>query len=238
MLDISVILPCYNESLHLPITLEALASFLGNLHREYEIIVSDDGSSDATPSLNWSSYHDQFRARYVRSNVNAGKGAALRQGLLAHRGRIVFFTDADLPVELEALARCLSKLENNECDIVIGDRRLAGSKAVGSSAMSRRIASKLFNIGVQLLVLPGYTDTQCCMKGFSAQALHKVLPASSLTSYAFDVELLYLAKLQGLRIERIPVVWKDSRASLPLGRLLCFLLACLIDVWNVRLSSR
>jgi dolichyl-phosphate beta-glucosyltransferase len=150
----------------------------------------------------------------------------------------VFFTDADLPVKLEAVTMSLSILENNESDMVIGDRRLAGSKAIGSAPIRRHIASMVFNFGVQLLALPGYTDTQCCMKAFTKEALQKVLPETFLTSYAFDVELVYLAKLHNLRIKRIPVFWKDARANVSLKRLTHIILSSLKEVAYVRFRKR
>jgi dolichyl-phosphate beta-glucosyltransferase len=235
-LEFSVVLPSYNEAATLPKTLNNLSSFLEKLNKKYEIIVSDDGSTDSTFSLDWTNYHNQFRVKYIRNEKKAGKGAALRQGLLACCGRYIFFTDADLPIDLEALARGLFLLENNETDIVIGDRKLPESKAVGSAHQSRFIASMLFNIGVQLLFLPGYTDTQCPMKGFTKEALTKVLLASFLISYAFDAELLYLATLYGMRIKRIPVFWKDVRGYIPLIRLTYIVVSCLKDLILVRFT--
>jgi len=235
--DISVILPCFNESHTIPQTLEILSEFLDSINRKYEIIVSDDGSTDMTPKLDWQSYYNQFCVRYIRSDINSGKGAALRQGLLSSRSKFIFLIDSDLPVELEALARCLTILENNEADLVIGDRKLSESKAIGSAPKSRFIASKLFNLGVQILVLPGYTDTQCPMKGITREAMSQILPACFLTSFAFDVELLYLAKLHGMRIKRLPVTWRDARADIPVGKLTYLVLTCLKDVALVRLKN-
>jgi len=119
-------LPCYNEGAQLPTSLENLSHFLESLDKEYEIIVSDDGSNDMTCNLDWQKYSSNFNIKYIRSNSNIGKGAALKRGLEACQGRFVFFTDADLPVKLEAIAISLNILENNKSDVVIGDRRLAG----------------------------------------------------------------------------------------------------------------
>jgi len=96
----------------------------------------------------------------------------------------------------------------------------------------------VFNLGVQLLALPGYTDTQCCMKAFTKEALQKLLSEAFLTSYAFDVELVYLAKLHNLRINRIPVYWKDARAKVPLKRLIHIIFSSLKEVAYVRFRKR
>lgn len=235
---VSVVIPCYNESAHLYNSLNSISKFLQGLSKSYEIIVSDDGSTDDTSGLDWRQFKDHFNAQYIRSDTRNGKGAALRHGLKMGKGRYIFFTDADLPVDLEAIKESIKFLEERKFEIVIGDRRLPESQVIGSSATSRRVASKIFNWGVQLLVLPGITDSQCCMKGFENKALNKLLRHSSLDSYAFDVELLYLAKLYHLRIKRIPVVWKDLRAVLPLKKLIRMLTTSLLDVVIMRLNHK
>jgi glycosyltransferase involved in cell wall biosynthesis len=236
--EISVVLPSYNEGTLLSSTIEALSNHLSSLQRKYEIIISDDGSVDATSGLNWSKYHTDFCVSYLRSNVTTGKGGALKRGLLSCSGKFIFFTDVDLPVELEALSRSLALLENNKYDIVIGDRRLTDSKVVGTAPIHRHVASKIFNIGVQALILPGFKDTQCPMKAFTADVLHKLLPATCLTSYAFDAELLYLATLHNLRIKRMPVFWKDTRTNLPKEHLVSVSFSWLKDLVSTRLRNR
>lgn len=236
--EISVVIPSYNEGPHLHSTLKALSTFLKSLNRSYEILLSDDGSTDSTSDLDWSKYSSELHVRYIRSDLNTGKGGALRRALLACRGNFVFFTDADLPIQLEAFAISLNLLENSQCDMIIGDRGLADSKAIGSAPIHRYIVSKLLNILLQLLILPGFTDTQCPMKSFTTSTIKKLVPITSLNSYAFDAELLYLAKRYNLRVIRIPVCWRDTRKALSVKQLVYITFSWLKDLTQVFLQKK
>ncbi|MCL1465268.1 glycosyltransferase [Argonema galeatum] len=229
-IDISVVIASFNESKVLPISLLNLFSFLDNLQENFEIIVSDDGSTDETKFLNWCFYYDKFNVRYIRSSVNTGKGGALRRGLQVSSGKYVLFTDADIPVELDAIYKVIELLKKGEFDIVIGNRYLPDSEIIGSSSFMRRFLSKVFNIVVRIMVLPQYSDTQCCLKGFSLEALKAILPFCSVNSYAVDVELLKIAELQKMRIGAIPVKWKDSRISFGLLKIIRFGIILLKDI--------
>ena len=237
LLDISIVLPCYNSAKEIPISLKLLSDFIHTLNRKFEIIISDDGSTDETQSLNWDEYSHLFNSKYIRNDNNKGKGEALRNGFNSCVGKFIFLMDIDLPVELDALSRALHILERNEADLVIGDRRVNGSIAIGAASIERFVASKVFNLGVQFIALPGYLDTQCPMKGFESNKLKSILSLSFLTSFAFDAELIYLFKIKGYNVKNISVTWKDVRSSMPFLKLTCIVLACLIDVSRVRLKS-
>jgi dolichyl-phosphate beta-glucosyltransferase len=236
--DISVVLPCYNSVSKIPKSLVILADFLEKLEQTFEIIVSDDGSSDETQMLDWDEYSKLLNVKYIRTNCNRGKGAALRNGFNFCTGKIIFFMDVDLPIQLDGFTRALQILERDEADLVIGDRRISGSVAIGFASTKRFIASKIFNMGVQFIALPGYMDTQCPIKGFQAIKLMSILPSSFLNSFAFDVEIIYLFKAQGYRVRKIPVTWKDDRASMQLIKLTHIVLSCLLDVAKVKFSPR
>jgi dolichyl-phosphate beta-glucosyltransferase len=211
---VSVVLPSFNERLMVEATLAQLSSYLNSLNVSYEIIVSDDGSTDQTSSLPWQNFASLYQARLVLNRSNEGKGHALRKGILSSRGNFVFFTDIDLPVNLESIKKALELLRNKKTDMVIGDRRLSSSQVRGSGTSIRKIGSLLFNVVVQLLLLPGYKDTQCCLKGFSSGAARNIMEYSTVNTYAIDVEIIYIAKKLGLRIYKIPVQWRDVRAEL------------------------
>lgn len=236
-MDVSIVVPCFNEAGRLYSTLDTLGSFLTDLGREYEIIICDDGSTDETATLDWLSYSERYRAKYLRSLRHEGKGAAVRSGLREAKGDYSFAVDADLSVALDALPVCLDILEDNQADVVTGDRRLPESTATSRAPIGRRIASRAFNTWVQILLLPGFTDTQCPMKGFRRSVIKRLIEETILTSFAFDVEILYLAQSSGLRIERIPIAWMDTRKRYPIGELISLVLTNMVDVVRIRNAS-
>jgi len=235
---ISIVLPCYNSAATVLSTLIDISKFIRNLDKTFEIIISDDGSTDGIDKMDWNEYSSQFNARYLRSSNNGGKGEALRKGLYQCKGSFIFFMDIDIPIELDALARALNSLESGESHVVIGNRRMEHSSAVGTASVARFFASKVFNSGVQIIALPGYQDTQCPMKGFTAEVINVILPLSFLKSFSFDVELIYLSKIYGYKIKQIYVNWKDARAFIPPVKLSLIIINCLIDVAYLRLKHR
>jgi dolichyl-phosphate beta-glucosyltransferase len=158
--------------------------------------------------------------RSLRLPRNLGKGAAVRAGMLAAGGRFRTFMDADLPYELEAVARILNYLDQKKFDVVIGARDLPGSRFEVRPTRPRRIASQLFTLLVSRWVMTGVVDTQCGLKGFRAAAAERLFRLAVVNGFAFDVEVLYLACKLGLGIQRIPIRQvrnEPSTISLPLG---------------------
>ncbi|WP_189706948.1 glycosyltransferase [Streptomyces phaeofaciens] len=233
----SVVLPCYNEMAVIEESLSRLSVYLEGVAPHYEIVVVDDGSDDGTPDLPWLDFMENYRAVYLRSARNEGKGGAVRRGLRAAAGPLVFFTDIDLPVELESLGRCLDRLAQGDVSIVLGNRRLKDSRKVGASFRCRRIVSRLFNWGVRVLAVRGCADTQCCLKGFTSDALAQILPLTELNSFAFDVELIYVARRIGLAEVQCPVQWRDARGHPPHLTLIKILVTNLLDVARLRKRS-
>jgi dolichyl-phosphate beta-glucosyltransferase len=142
--------------------------------------------------------------------------------MLAARGRFRFFSDADLPYELEAIDRMLDYLQRKEFDLVIGARDLPGSRFEVRPTPPRRIASRLFTVLISRLVVTGVVDTQCGLKGFRAAAADRLFRLGVVDGFAFDVELLYLAYKLNLDIKRVAVRQvrnEPSTISLPLGSL-------------------
>jgi dolichyl-phosphate beta-glucosyltransferase len=232
-IDISVVIPSFNEGTILPISLLKLFYFLDNLQQTFEIIVSDDGSTDETRYLNWCFYYDNFNIKYIRTSINTGKGSALRKGFQISRGKYILFTDADLPVELDAIYRAIELLRKGDLDIVIGNRYLPDSEVIGSSSFVRKILSRVFNILVNSTVLARYSDTQCCLKGFTLESLKTILPFCSINSYAVDVELLKIAELQNMRIGIIPVKWKDTRINFGVFRIIYLGVLLIKDIMRI-----
>ena len=214
----SVVAPAWNEERYIGAFLDRVSRYLESTGTSWEILVVDDGSSDRTAEIVevWASKDRRIRA--LRT-PHGGKGAAIRAGMLAARGDWRFMADTDLSVEPEGWEVFLAATRQSPpADVVIGSREAAGAQRVGEPLL-RHLIGRVFNWVVQLSVLPGIRDTQCGFKLFSrdASALFGTL---TVEGFAFDVELLSLARCSGLTIREVPVVWiarRDSRVRLSRG---------------------
>lgn len=213
-------IPAYNEEIRITNTIETARSFLGGQPFSSELIVVDDGSTDATAELARAALAGSSASRLL-SLPHAGKAAALRAGLLIATLDQVAFSDADLATPLAHLADLRAALAAG-CDIAIGSREGAGAHRYGEP-MYRHLMGRGFNLLVRSLLLPGIHDTQCGFKLFRREAITNILSQSLLYRdagtvtgprvTAFDVELLVIGKQLGYRICPIPVVWRYGRQS-------------------------
>src|SRR5262245_34609683 len=192
---LSVVIPAYNESARLPRTLARLDAYLRAAHPDHEILVVDDGSTDATAAA--------ARAASLRSlsvidyAPNRGKGHAVRRGMLAARGARRLMTDADLSTPIEDLDR-LAKALDAGADIAIGSRALPDSNVVVRQPFYREAMGRLFNVFVRLLVLPDLKDTRCGYKLFTAAAAEAAIAPAQPACAAAAVKTLYIARRRGL----------------------------------------
>ncbi len=166
-----------------------------------EIIVVDDGSSDDTAANAMAAGAD----RVIIFASNKGKGAAVRAGMLAATGDIRIFTDVDLSYPPQQLSNLIEKL-NLGVDVAVGNRRHAESIRLNSGSRLRTVGSRLFNLAARLVLLGNYRDTQCGLKGFTAEASDLIFNCSFVDGFAFDVEVLYLAEVSQLQVVDVPVV--------------------------------
>jgi len=206
---LSVVIPAYNEALRLPATLERVHRFLEARAEPFELVVADDGSTDATAELARAA---PFPVRLLREPRNRGKGHAVRTGMLAARGARRLMTDADLSTPIEELARLEAALAQG-FDVAIGSRAVAGARIEVHQSAYREAMGRLFNRVVQALLLPGLEDTQCGFKLFTAAAAADAFAACRQDGFSFDVEALYVARRRGLRIAELPVVWRNDAAT-------------------------
>ncbi len=197
---LSIVIPAFKEGRHISVTLDRIASFVAECGWSTEVLVVDDGSRDATPHIvetraaNWP---PQSRLRLLTHSANRGKGAAVRTGVLASRGAYVIFTDADLAYSTEPFARITERLDAGS-DVVIGVR----SRRAG---LIRAVMGWAFAMFVRLLGLTDVTDTQCGIKGFRSSAAGILFGLATVDDFAFDVEILFLAKAYGFRVDAEPV---------------------------------
>lgn len=210
MADLSIIIPAYNEEKRIGNTLERTTEFLEQKNIDYEIIVVDDGSQDDTVQV--VTQYRSPRINLICNQLNRGKGYSIRRGMLDALGRLRLFSDADLSTPIEELDRLVPYIEQG-FGVVIGSRGLKSSQILVHQPWYRESMGRFFNFLVRFLVLTGVKDTQCGFKLFTAQAANDIFSRQQLSGFAFDVEVLVLAKKLGYRIKEVPVRWINSPAS-------------------------
>lgn len=214
--ELSLVVPAYNEAARLPAALSRLAAHFRAHPRASELILVDDGSSDATPELLARAGADvpaDVRVRVLRHRRNRGKGGAVRSGCLAATGRYVMYIDADLAVPLTEMEPLLAALDAG-ADVAIGSRiHPDGRDMRASQPLRRRLGGKAFTWLRQRLAVPEIVDTQCPMKAFRAEVVPRVFARQKLSGWAFDAEILFLARREGLTIREIPVQWQHMEGS-------------------------
>lgn len=208
---LSVVVPAYNEALRIGPSLDRMLTWLGDNVPDFEILVVDDGSTDATTEVVARRMLHSHRVRILRNPVNSGKGWSVRRGMLEAEGDHVLMTDADLSTPIEELEKLAPHVSRH--DIVIGSRAVSGARILRHQPLYREWMGKVFNRMVQVVVLPGISDTQCGFKLFRRDVAQAVFPRVTTPGFSFDVEALYVARRLGYRIAEVPVVWIDDPAT-------------------------
>jgi dolichyl-phosphate beta-glucosyltransferase len=206
---LSIVIPCYNEQDRLPATVDAIKRYMAHRGLEYELILSDDGSSDATPDAIARVMDGASSVRSVRLPQNRGKGRALAEGVAVSSGDRVLLTDADLSTPIEELPKLEARLDAG-AGVAIASRSIKGSRIVISQPVYRVLMGKTFNLIVQAMLLPGVWDTQCGFKLFRGDLARAVFADLKTDGFGYDPEALYLAKKRGERIDEVGVVWRHS----------------------------
>ncbi len=208
-MDLSVVIPAFNESLRLGPSLEKVVGYLGRQGLRYEVLVVDDGSTDSTGEVARS--FASRGVRLLRQEVNRGKGAVVRIGVLASQGAEVLLVDADLSTPIEDLERLQPHL--SEAEVVLGSRAVAGSDILQHQPFYRELMGRTFNFIIQVLGVRGLRDTQCGFKLLDGAVARRLFAEVTIESYAYDVELVWLAQRRGYRVVEVGVRWADSPSS-------------------------
>jgi dolichyl-phosphate beta-glucosyltransferase len=210
--ELSIVIPAFNEARRLPATLDRIEHYLRELGVPAEVIVVDDGSTDATAQVVEERARRWSQLRLISSGRNEGKGAAVRQGMEAGRGRYRIFSDADLSVPIEELEKLLRPLRSG-AGVAIASRGMRDSQVELHQPWYRETMGKIFNKLVRVFVLGGLHDTQCGFKAFTAEAAERVFPVLQTPGFGFDVEVLYRAQHAGYRVVEVPTRWINSPQS-------------------------
>lgn len=205
---LSVVVPAYREEGRIGDAVARLRAAHIVAEGELEIVVVDDGSPDRTPEAARAAGADQV----IVLPENRGKGAAVRAGMLAARGRAVVFTDADLAYAPEQIARLLAVVEDG-ADVVVGSRRHVDATTLVRARRLRELTGRVFNLLTFVVLLGQYRDTQCGLKGFRSDAARLVFSHARIDGFAFDVEVLHLAERYRLGLREVPVEVVNDPAS-------------------------
>jgi dolichyl-phosphate beta-glucosyltransferase len=212
MIELSVVIPAYNEERRLPRTLESVYQYLSGRGRSFEIVVVDDGSHDRTCDLvlEYAREHPEIRIRSYQPN--RGKGFAVRVGILSARGETILIDDADGSSPIEEVERLEAALAEG-ADLAIGSRAKPDSSRKVQALVYRKFIGNTFNAIVQRLLLPGIFDTQCGFKLFKRQAARDIFSVNRIDGFGFDVEVLYIARLRSYKITELAINWTNVEGS-------------------------
>jgi dolichyl-phosphate beta-glucosyltransferase len=210
----SIVIPCFNEAARIAKTLSATLDYLAAAAPESELIVVNDGSTDATATIAREVLSNtKIATRLLENFPNRGKGAAVRSGLLAAQKPIGLFSDADLSTPLEETPKLIEPISDDQIDVAFGSRALDRSLIGIRQPWRREHAGRVFNLLVRVATRLPFWDTQCGFKAFRLDVCRPIIEAARIDGFAFDVELLYLAQRAGLRIREIPVRWNHAEGS-------------------------
>lgn len=210
--DLSIVIPAYNESARIEKALERVLACVAERSWNAEVLVVDDGSTDATASIvrRWMDTHSNLQL--IQNDGNRGKGFSVRNGLLQAVGHIVMFTDADLSSPIEEAERLFAAIEEG-ADVAIGSRWLEKQRQTIHQPLYRRFFGRCFNwVTRKIMGLP-YKDTQCGFKAFRREAAQTICRLQTIERWGFDPEILFIARKLKYKVVEVPVTWGHDERS-------------------------
>lgn len=234
--DLSVVISAHDEESAIGETLDRVAEYLRTTGLSHEIIVVDDGSADATAEVARLRAASARAIRVISLEKQEGRGAAVRRGVMESRGEVIASIDADHPYEMQNLGNAVALVQSAGADIAIGARDLPSSGDDRSDAPSRGVMDRILSLFVRAMLVRGIPDPRCGMKVFSANAAHLIFSESKLRGLGVDLEVLFLARKYGLRIERLPVsIARKTKSEMPRFE---ESIGMIVDVFRVRYWNR
>jgi len=207
-MHLSIVIPAYNEEKRITPTLDSVSAFVNNTDFLAEVLVIDDGSTDGTAALIQDRKESGEPFRLISYQSNQGKGYAVRKGMLAANGKYRLFMDADSSMPIDQAPGLLEVLEQENAQVAIASRYIAGSRNLGQGSAIRRFVSRLGGAFIRLTVLPGIADSQCGFKLFTSEAAAALFTNLQVHRWGFDVEVLARARALGMKIVEVPVKWQ------------------------------
>ena len=233
-IHLSVIIPAYNEEKRLPKTLEEIDKYLSKQNYDYEILVVNDGSKDKTAEVVRCLTPGVKHLRLIDNKENYGKGYVVRQGMLEAKGEYRIFTDADNSTSIDQIEKMWPEFKQGY-DIVIGSRDVKGAVLNPPQSWLRNvILGEGFKLIRKIIIgLWEIQDSQCGFKGFTDRAANEIFPRCKINRFAFDPEILVIAKKLGYKIKEIPVYWRNDLESKVKFK---SMIKMLIDLFKIRLN--
>ncbi|OGZ18835.1 MAG: hypothetical protein A2175_00700 [Candidatus Nealsonbacteria bacterium RBG_13_42_11] len=213
-MHLSVIIPAFNEEKRLPKTLQSIDGYLRNQTYDYEILVVSDGSKDKTAEVVQELSPKIRNLKLIDNKINQGKGAVVKQGMLEASGAYRLFTDADNSTSIDQIEKMWPEFKKG-CDIIIGSRDVKGAILDPPQPWLRNvILGESFKLFRKIVIgLWDIEDTQCGFKCFSEKAVGNIFPKCKISRFAFDPEILIIAKKLKYKIKEIPVYWRNDPES-------------------------
>jgi glycosyltransferase involved in cell wall biosynthesis len=208
----SIVVPAYNEAQRIGATLEKAISYSAQRRWQLEILVVNDGSTDATAEIVHNLAARNPVLRLLENPGNRGKGYGVRNGMLHARGEVLLFSDADFSSPIEEAEKLFGAIAEG-ADIAIGSRWLRTELQTRKQPIYRQVYGRLFNLALRLVLGLNFKDTQCGFKAFSRRAANVIFPLQNVERWGFDPELLYLAQKFGLKIVEVPVTWAHREGT-------------------------
>jgi dolichyl-phosphate beta-glucosyltransferase len=213
--EVSIVIPAFDEHERLGDSLRKIQAYVLGSNFSAEIIVVDDGSSDKTADIAEAVLAEcpNVISHVIRYEENRGKGCAVRTGLLTSQAGIALFTDADLSTPIEELSKLIDPIRSGEFDVTFGSRALDRSLIGTHQPWRREQGGKVMNFVIRTMSRLPFSDTQCGFKAFSMEKFRPLLDVMTIDRFGFDVEFLFVANYNGLRLREIPVRWNNVEGS-------------------------
>lgn len=233
MVYLSIIIPAFNEGRRISRTLLSVHEFMRSKRYDYEVIIVDDGSTDDTVlQAEQSLLSKDHKLQVINNGSNMGKGFSVKNGILHSSGQYVLFMDADLSTPIGEVDKLLNEIGAGN-DIVLGSRSIGGANVVTHQPWYREVMGKTFNLFVRLLIISEFKDTQCGFKLFKGEVAREIAGLMRINGFAFDVEMLYIAKIKKYKMKETGVSWKNSTESKV--RLLRSPVSMFLDLFKIKM---
>jgi dolichyl-phosphate beta-glucosyltransferase len=208
----SIVIPAYNESERIRATLDKILVHIQERGWDAEILVVDDGSTDATAQIVQAYAAEHPLLRLLQNPGNRGKGYSVRNGMLHANGEMVLFSDADLSSPIEEADKLFVALAEGN-DIAMGSRWMRTELQTQRQPLHRQLLGRIFNLALRVMLHLHFRDTQCGFKAFTRRASQVIFPLQHIERWGFDPEILFLARKFGLKVKEVPVKWAHREGT-------------------------